>query len=144
LWACPAAYDWFCDHAHQYGYAKEDITLHHSRLTEPDKKRIEGKLIAALGADAWKNGEAGGIAILTQIGEMSLNISAPFMISEFCPYDRLAQRAGRLSRFEGMHPGPLYIVTPIKKGSYTPHHMDHRIAKRGNGDQHEHWWKCKI
>lgn len=115
-----AYYDWFCDHAHQYGYAKEDVTLYHSRFTEPDKKRIEGELIAALGAAAWKNGTAGGIAVLTQIGEMSLNISAPFMISELCPYDRLAQRAGRLSRFTGMQPGPLYLITPIKGGELYP------------------------
>lgn len=94
--------------------------LYHSRFTEYDKKRIEGNLINALGKKAWDNNNARGIAILTQIGEMSLNISAPFMISDLCPMDRLAQRVGRLSRFEGMAPGDVHIVTPTKDGEVYP------------------------
>lgn len=94
--------------------------LYHSRFTEYDKKRIERDLIDALGKKAWGNNNASGIAILTQIGEMSLNISAPFMISDLCPMDRLAQRVGRLSRFEGMAPGVVHIVTPIKEGEIYP------------------------
>ncbi len=126
-------YDWFCDHAHQYDYAKKDVTLYHSRFTEPDKKRIENELIAALGAEAWDNDTAGGIAVLTQIGEMSLNISAPFMVSELCPYDRLAQRAGRLSRFEDMPPGPLHVVTPTKGEELYP-------APYGSYEQESRTW----
>ena len=128
-----AYYDWFCEHAHQYGYTREDVTLYHSRFTEPDKKRIEHALIAALGANAWENDTAGGIAILTQIGEMSLNISAPFMVSDLCPYDRLAQRAGRLSRFAGMPPGPLHVVKPVKDGALYP-------APYGSYDQSSRTW----
>lgn len=128
-----AYYDWFCDHARQYGYAEKDVTLYHSRFTEPDKKRIENELIAALGAEAWENGTAGGIAVLTQIGEMSLNISAPLMMSELCPYDRLAQRAGRLSRFEDMPPGPLHVVTPTKDGELYP-------APYGSYEQESRTW----
>ncbi len=94
--------------------------LYHSRFTEYDKKRIEGNLLEALGKKAWKNDEASGITILTQIGEMSLNISAPFMISDLCPMDRLAQRVGRLSRFEGMLPGDVHIITPVKNGGIYP------------------------
>lgn len=111
-----AYYDWFCDRG-------VEPILYHSRFTEPDKKCIEERLIAALGRKAWdseKEGMPGGVAILTQIGEMSLNISAPFMVSDLCPYDRLAQRAGRLGRFEGMDPGELYVVTPQKNGELYP------------------------
>ncbi|MEO9884686.1 MAG: CRISPR-associated helicase Cas3' [Balneola sp.] len=105
--------DWFKD---------KDVgpILYHSRFTEYDKKRIEGNLIDALGKKTWENNNASGIAILTQIGEMSLNISAPFMISDLCPMDRLAQRVGRLSRFEGMAPGDVHIVTPTKDGEVYP------------------------
>ncbi|SMO56938.1 CRISPR-associated helicase Cas3' [Gracilimonas mengyeensis] len=91
--------------------------LYHSRFTEYDKKRIEGDLIDALGKKAWESNDASGVAILTQIGEMSLNISAPFMISDLCPMDRLTQRVGRLSRFEGMATGDVHIITPTKDGA---------------------------
>jgi CRISPR-associated endonuclease/helicase Cas3 len=94
--------------------------LYHSLFTEPDKKRIEGELIEALGRKAWQNKEAHGIAVLTQIGEMSINISAPLMLSDLCPMDRLAQRAGRLVRFAEAERGMLYVVTPQKEGEFYP------------------------
>lgn len=122
-----AYYDWLRDH----GAAP---ILYHSRFTEPDKKRIEGELIDALGQEAWENDRASGIAVLTQIGEMSLNISAPVMLSELCPYDRLAQRAGRLSRFDGMGVGTLHVVTPTKEGALYP-------APYGEYDQEENEWR---
>lgn len=106
-------YDWFKDKA-----ISPDI--YHSRFTEPDKKRLEEKIIKKLGKKAWEDRSAHGVVILTQIGEMSLNISAPFMISDVCPFDRLAQRAGRLSRFEGMEAGRLHTVIPIKNEAIYP------------------------
>jgi CRISPR-associated endonuclease/helicase Cas3 len=121
-----AYYDWF---------RERGITpiLYHSRFTEPDKKEKEADLIDALGQTAWKEGTANGVAVLTQIGEMSLNISAPVMVSDLCPYDRLAQRAGRLGRFEGMEAGTLYVVTPVKDGTLYP-------APYGEYDQDEKAW----
>lgn len=119
-------YDWFCERG-------LDPILYHSRFTEPDKKRIEGELIDALGREAWDGGTAQGVAVLTQIGEMSLNISAPVMVSELCPYDRLAQRAGRLGRFEGMGIGTLHVVTPTKDDDLYP-------APYGEYDQEEYEW----
>ena len=70
------------------------------RFTEKDKQRKENMLLDNLGRKAWNNGIAKGIAILTQIGEISINISSELMISEVCPIDRLMQRAGRLCRFD--------------------------------------------
>ena len=67
-----------------------------------------------------KNGNAKGIAILTQIGEMSINISADIMISEICPIDRLTQRAGRLCRFDNTKIGELHIIVPYKNDSVYP------------------------
>lgn len=94
--------------------------LYHSRFTEPDKKRKEDELIAALGKKAWEENRANGIAILTQIGEMSINISAGFMISDICPIDRLTQRAGRLCRFDKNKIGELHIVIPQKNDALYP------------------------
>lgn len=94
--------------------------LYHSRFTEPHKKDKEQELIGALGKTAWVNNSAKGIAILTQIGEMSINISADIMISELCPIDRLTQRAGRLCRFDKTKVGELYVLVPKKNDSVYP------------------------
>lgn len=88
--------------------------LYHSRFTEPDKLKKEEVLLKNLGREAWKNGTANGVAILTQIGEMSINISADLMISDVCPIDRLVQRAGRLCRFDTQKIGNLNILIPYQ------------------------------
>jgi CRISPR-associated endonuclease/helicase Cas3 len=54
----------------------ENLVLYHGRFTEPHKADIEDRLREMLGAAAWKAGTARGVAILTQIGELSVNISA--------------------------------------------------------------------
>ena len=117
---------------------KSNLLLYHSRFTEPDKKDKEVALIKALGKDAWKKKHARGIAILTQIGEMSINISADFMTSEGCPIDRLIQRAGRMCRFDNVKTGELYIINPHKKGLLNP-------SPYGNYDLiNKRWISCEA
>jgi len=106
-------YNWFKNR-------KANPILYHSRFTEPHKKDKEQELINALGKEAWKKNRANGIAILTQIGEMSINISADIMISEFCPIDRLTQRAGRLCRFDKTKIGELHVLIPQKNDLIYP------------------------
>lgn len=110
-----------------------DCCLYHSRFTEPDKMEKEITLIQMLGRDAWKNGTARGIAILTQIGEMSINISADLMITDLCPIDRLTQRAGRLCRFDKSKLGVLHVLIPTKNGNIYP-------APYGRFDRREKSW----
>jgi len=119
-------YDWF---------AQKGIKpiLYHSRFTEPHKKDKEQELINALGRAAWENGNANGIAILTQIGEMSINISADIMISELCPIDRLTQRAGRMCRFDKTKIGELFVVVPQKDNMVYP-------APYGEYDRKNKYW----
>lgn len=117
----------------------DDIIVYHSRFTEPDKQGKEAILIEALGKDAWKNGKAHGIAILTQIGEMSINISADMMISDLCPIDRLTQRAGRLCRFDNGRVGELYVVRPYQNGSLYPAPYGTPTAKGETG-----WTACEA
>jgi CRISPR-associated endonuclease/helicase Cas3 len=119
---------------------RKDIPLiiYHSRFTEPSKKDIESKLIQALGKDAWEdqqNKPVEGIAIMTQIGEMSVNISAPIMLSDLCPWDRLAQRIGRLVRFEKIMKGVCYVIEPQKEGELYP-------APYGEYDRKKKGWKA--
>ena len=106
-------YDWFKKR-------KVNPILYHSRFTEPHKKDKEQELINALGKEAWEKNCANGIAILTQIGEMSINISADIMISELCPIDRLTQRAGRLCRFDKTKVGELFVLVPQKNDLVYP------------------------
>lgn len=117
-------YNWFKD---------REITpiLYHSRFTEPHKKDKEKELLDALGKEAWKNGRAGGIAILTQIGEMSVNISSDFMISDICPMDRLVQRAGRLCRFQKDKIGKLFVILPQKDDQLYPAPYGEYIKSKG-------------
>lgn len=97
-----------------------NVELYHSRFTESDKAEKEKRLLDMLGKDAWKNGRAKGIAILTQIGEMSINISSNMMISDICPIDRLTQRAGRLCRFNTGAVGMLHVLIPQKSKVLYP------------------------
>lgn len=105
-----AFYNWFKENSEGV-----KILIYHSRFTEVDKVRKEKELIEHLGKDTWGKGNANGIAILTQIGEMSVNISSDLMVSDLCPVDRLAQRAGRLCRFDKEKVGELHILYPFKK-----------------------------
>lgn len=95
------------------------IILYHSRFTEPDKAEKERLLLEALGKDAWNNGRAHGIAILTQIGEISINISTDIMATDLCPIDRLMQRVGRLCRFDKSR-GELHVFIPQKDQELYP------------------------
>ena len=97
-------------------FAKDNIIVKDYSLA----KAKEEELLKALGKKAWEDKKAKGIAILTQIGEMSVNISADLMISDVCPIDRLVQRAGRLCRFDKNKVGELHIVVPEKNGEIYP------------------------
>lgn len=111
-------YRWFAKKVEEGNAAieRDDLVLYHSRFTEPHKVDKEATLLRLLGREAWTKGEQRGVAILTQIGEISVNISANLMISEICPIDRLAQRAGRLARFEradgSRGKGELFVIEP--------------------------------
>ncbi len=113
------------------------VIMYHSRFTEPDKLQKEQMLLDALGRKAWENGSAKGIAILTQIGEISINISSEVMVTDLCPIDRLIQRAGRLCRF-GNKVGLMYVVVPYKDSVIYP-------APYGSYLQETNAWRpCKA
>ena len=106
---------------------REDVVLYHSRFTQPDRARKENEILQMLGEDG-----AGGVVVMTQVGEMSLNISAPVMVSEVAPIDRIAQRTGRMCRFSDAK-GSLYLLIPLFKGQLYP-------APYGTYDREAHEW----
>ena len=105
-------YNWF-------KFKNVHIILYHSRFTETDKFEKEKELERIFGKNSNMNNES-NIAILTQIGELSINISADLMISEVCPFDRLIQRVGRLCRFNKNKIGNLYLLNPKKNNNDYP------------------------
>lgn len=125
-------YKWFEEYNKQIN-KKITVVLYHSRFTEPDKVKKENQIINLLGRKSWEDGKANGIVIMTQIGEMSINISAEMMISEICPIDRLMQRAGRMCRFDKTKVGELYVLIPKKHGILYP-------APYGTFDFHSKSW----
>lgn len=112
-------YKWFMDYNNK-SVDQINVVLYHSRFTEPDKARKEKEIITLLGREAWENNIANGIVIMTQIGEMSINISAEMMISDICPIDRLTQRAGRMCRFDKTKSGKLFVLLPQKRDCLYP------------------------
>jgi CRISPR-associated endonuclease/helicase Cas3 len=117
-------YDWFS--------ANNKPILYHSKFTSVDKLDKERDIINNLGKKAWDNGNANGVIIMTQVGEMSLNISVDMIISDVAPFDRLVQRLGRGKRFDdGMC--DVYIINPISKGYLYP-------APYGHYDVTKHYW----
>ena len=66
-----------------------------SALEPPEGTKLHGNVL--LGQQMLSEGGPGGIAVMTQVGEMSLNVTFGAMVSDLCPVDRLAQRTGRLT-----------------------------------------------
>lgn len=78
---------------------RSDVILYHSEFTLTDKIDIEKKILNMLGKGSHKDNKAKGIVVMTQIGELSIDISSDYILSEICPIDRLIQRFGRGNRF---------------------------------------------
>lgn len=93
LWICntiksaAAIYDWGKEHA-------LPVELYHSRYRYRDRLRRHRAVIDAFGKDAPI------LAVTTQVAEMSLDISADVLVSEYAPIWALIQRLGRLNRKE--------------------------------------------
>ena len=105
---------------------RDDVVLYHSRFAQPHRAQKEERVLDMLGPSG-----TGGVAVMTQVGEMSLNISARAMISELCPVDRLAQRTGRMCRFDDEKMGHLRVVVPVDGDTLYPApygHLDDNYA----------------
>jgi len=60
------------------------------------------------------------LAVTTQVAEMSLDLSADLLVSEYAPIASLIQRLGRLNRFEDM-PAGAKIALLIKPPNLLPY-----------------------
>lgn len=67
----------------------------HSRYRYKDRLKRQRKVV-----DGFEPNEPAMLAITTQVAEMSLDLSADLLISEYAPIASMIQRLGRLNRFE--------------------------------------------
>ncbi len=67
----------------------------HSRYRYKDRLLRQRQVV-----DGFLPGESGMLAVTTQVAEMSLDLSADSLITEYAPIASLIQRLGRLNRFE--------------------------------------------
>lgn len=71
-----------------------DPICYHSRFTLDDRKQRHNEVIAAFQGKEAK----GRLAITTQVCEMSLDLDARLLVSEYAPISSLIQRMGRCNR----------------------------------------------
>ncbi|MGB0712567.1 MAG: CRISPR-associated helicase Cas3' [Gammaproteobacteria bacterium] len=95
------------DRAQQLARSLADLdpTCYHSRFTLDDRKRRHNAVVEGFRGDA--NG--GRLAITTQVCEMSLDLDAQMLVSEFAPISSLIQRMGRCNRVGRPEPGRVLL-----------------------------------
>jgi len=70
------------------------VQLFHSRYRYKDRLVRQRQVI-----DGFSSGRGAFLAITTQVAEISLDISADLLVTEYAPVPSLIQRLGRLNRF---------------------------------------------
>ncbi|MEM7182597.1 MAG: CRISPR-associated helicase Cas3' [Spirochaetota bacterium] len=100
-----------------YDNLEQEVHCYHSRFKLGDRKNVHRKTIAAFQGAAKTS-----IAVTTQVCEMSLDLDADVLISEFAPVSSLVQRFGRanrhLSKGEEFR-AELYVYKPVSDAPYT-------------------------
>ncbi|NLM72235.1 MAG: CRISPR-associated helicase Cas3', partial [Synergistaceae bacterium] len=86
------------------------IICYHSRFRLKDRQAAHKELIAAFREDGPM------IAVTTQVCEMSLDLSATLLVSEFAPLTALIQRMGRCNRILEIEGGGRVLLYPPESG----------------------------
>jgi CRISPR-associated endonuclease/helicase Cas3 len=101
---------------------RQDVVIYHSEFTNEHKNLKEKEIVSMLGKKTWQKIEKPkGVVIMTQIGELSIDISSDVVITEIAPMDRIVQRFGRCNRFNDKC-GEAFVVIPHneERNVYTP------------------------
>ena len=94
------------------------VICYHSRFRLQDRQARHKELIAAFRTDGPM------IAVTTQVCEMSLDLSAELLISEFAPLTALIQRMGRCNRYLAIvGGGRVLLYAPEKELPYSKEDM---------------------
>jgi CRISPR-associated endonuclease/helicase Cas3 len=119
-------------------YGKDKVIVYNSYHSSPDKKIKEKLIIDDIGKNPTTDNYK--VIIMSQIGELSLNISCDYMISEVCPCDRLTQRFGRIGRFDDPN-NPIIreiaLLIPMYRGKEYPAPYGKLVPSKG-------WFEAKV
>ena len=99
------------------------VRVYHSRFRYKDRVRVHREAI-----DRFKKGQSGGaILCASQVAEMSLNLSADLLVTDYASIPALIQRYGRLARDASpKNPRPLgrsVVCEPPLSKSGEPDHL---------------------
>ncbi|WP_446008175.1 CRISPR-associated helicase Cas3' [Candidatus Electrothrix sp.] len=92
------------------------VQPYHSRYRYRDRLDRQRKVI-----DGFEPDQPAMLAVTTQVAEMSLDLSADLLITEYAPVPSLIQRLGRLNRFaeEPEQPAPALFLMPENAMPYA-------------------------
>ena len=119
--------------------------IYHSRFRYEDRVQRHKDVIAAFSPGS---GQAGSLAICTQVAEMSLDISATLLITELAPVPSLIQRLGRLNRHAKPANPPSatmpFIVDYPRKESGEIKEMPYSFEVYGDWPELSESWLAKL
>ncbi len=97
------------------------VEPYHSRYRYMDRLSRHRRVIDGF----FKSGEA-LLAVTTQVAEMSLDLSADLLVTEYAPVPSLIQRLGRLNRYEETPEKvcKALLLDPESTAPYSPESMD--------------------
>ena len=91
---------------------------YHSRFTLEDRQKVHAQTVAAFGIETGRPPQQ-TIAITTQVCEMSLDLDADILVTEFAPMSSMVQRFGRANRHLKRDFADIYIYQPPKEKPYS-------------------------
>jgi len=111
----------------------------HSRYRYRDRLARQRRVV-----DGFQSEAPGMLAVTTQVAEVSLDISADLLITEYAPVPSLIQRLGRLNRHEDMpsEPKPALFLRPDNARPYLEkdnedrfwHHVEGWLSLVADGE----------
>ena len=99
--------------------AEHGAICYHSRFTLADRRRRHQEVI-----DAFQRSDGAVMAVTTQVCEMSLDLDAQVLITEFAPVPALIQRMGRCNRHARDEKQPLGEVYFYPPANTLPYRQD--------------------
>ncbi len=91
------------------------VKLYHSRYRYKDRLKHQRQVI-----DGFLPHQPAMLAVTTQVAEMSLDLSADLLVSEYAPVPAMIQRMGRLNRFEEI-PQDIAVASFIEPENCHPY-----------------------
>ena len=105
-------------------FNSNEILLFNSDFLAHDKDNKQKEILANFGEFPTENKYK--IAVLTQVGEMSLNISSDYLLTDVAPIGNIIQRLGRCGRFDKNNEirKVSILITSKNNGIYPPPYGD--------------------